>query len=243
MVSVNHRYLKFLIKMACLLCLLLVCTNEAYMQDARKEASRPRDLRIVSEGPDGKGNRVRVVEYKIGNMIVTETIYVPIRNKFDPFLDIPINPDTLLRDSLLIVVDKSNYFVKLMYKKKLVRRYRATFGPEPKRNKTMEGDRCTPEGWYTISRKNPASQYHKFLGISYPNDSATRRFNRLKAQGLIPANARIGGDIGIHGIWKGGDELIELSVGWTDGCIALKNQDIDDLFKLVGVGTRVFIRR
>ena len=47
----------------------------------------------------------------------------------------------------------------------------------------------------------------------------------------------------IHGIWKKGDDLIEKRVGWTDGCIALKNKDIDELFLFVGIGTKVFIRK
>ena len=81
------------------------------------------------------------------------------------------------------------------------------------------------------------------MGLSYPNDSAYARFNKLKAAGKIPATARIGGDVGIHGIWKGGDDMIEMGVGWTDGCVAIKNQDIEELFSMVGVGTKVIIRR
>jgi murein L,D-transpeptidase YafK len=107
----------------------------------------------------------------------------------------------------------------------------------------MEGDRCTPEGWFTIRSKRPSSKYNKFLEISYPNDSALVRFNHLKATGALPETARIGGDIGIHGIWKGGEDMIELCVGWTDGCIALKNSDVDELYSLIGVGTRVYIRK
>ncbi|RYY10010.1 MAG: murein L,D-transpeptidase, partial [Chitinophagaceae bacterium] len=108
---------------------------------------------------------------------------------------------------------------------------------------SMEGDRCTPEGDFTITNLNPKSKYNKFMLLSYPNDSARHRFNRLKSSGLIPASARIGGDIGIHGIWPGGDDMIELGVGWTDGCVALKNKDVEELFRLVGVGTRVSIRK
>ena len=67
----------------------------------------------------------------------------------------------------------------------------------------MEGDRCTPEGTFRISSKNGASKYDKFMGLNYPNDSSIARFNRLKASGQLPASARIGGDVGIHGIWPG----------------------------------------
>ncbi len=65
----------------------------------------------------------------------------------------------------------------------------------------------------------------------------------LKEKGLIPAAATIGSDVGIHGIWKGGDDMIEMGVGWTDGCVAIKNKDIEELYTLVGVGTRVLIRK
>jgi lipoprotein-anchoring transpeptidase ErfK/SrfK len=81
------------------------------------------------------------------------------------------------------------------------------------------------------------------MGLNYPNDSALARFNKLKANGVIPKTARIGGDVGIHGIWPGGDNMIDLGVGWTDGCVALKNKDIEELFTIVGVGTRVYIRK
>jgi murein L,D-transpeptidase YafK len=107
----------------------------------------------------------------------------------------------------------------------------------------MEGDRNTPEGKFTITNKNPASQYNKFMLLSYPNDSSFNRFNKLKAAGKIPSTAQIGGSVGIHGIWKGGDDMIEMGVGWTDGCVALKNKDVEELFSLVGVGTQVLIRR
>lgn len=207
----------------------------------KKEYERPRDLQVLSEEPDGKGNIVRVIQYKQGMMKVTETIIMP--RKQITGLNMAINPDTLLRDSLMVMVNKSKYNVQVYYRKRLIRSYKATFGPQPMQNKCMEGDRCTPEGWFKITNKNGASKFNKFLGISYPNDSATVRFNRLKAQGLVPATARIGGDIGIHGIWQGGDNMIELGVGWTDGCVALKNKDVEELFSIVGVGTRVFISK
>jgi lipoprotein-anchoring transpeptidase ErfK/SrfK len=81
------------------------------------------------------------------------------------------------------------------------------------------------------------------MGLNYPNDSCYRRFNDLKDKGKIPATAKIGGDVGIHGIWQGGDELIDMGVGWTDGCIALKNKDIEELFTFVGVGTPVVVKK
>ena len=110
-------------------------------------------------------------------------------------------------------------------------------------NKQMEGDRNTPEGWFTITRLNPNSKYNKFMELSYPDREHYENFERLKQKGVIPKTARIGGNVGIHGIWKNGDDMIELGVGWTDGCVAIKNCDMDELYKFAGVGTRVFIKK
>ncbi len=156
---------------------------------------------------------------------------------------VPINPDTLNKDSVMLVVNKSAYTVEVYYRRKRIRTYKAVFGPKPLENKIVAGDRCTPEGWFKIQNKNPNSKYNKFMQLNYPNDSSVARFNRLKAQGALPQSARIGGDVGIHGVWKGGDDMIDMGVCWTDGCVALKNKDIEELYTFVGVGTRVYIRK
>jgi len=204
--------------------------------------NQPRNVRIINEEPDGKGNIVRTIQFEEGYMKVTQQIIMPNKRlvTFNPYT---INPDTLIKDSLLIVVDKQRYNLRLYYRHRLIRSYKAVFGPQPMMNKCMEGDRCTPEGLFTIKNKNPNSRYNKFMLISYPNDSAITRFNALKQKGSIPQSARIGGDIGIHGIWKGGDDMIEMGVGWTDGCVALRNKDIEDLYSMVGVGTKVLIKK
>lgn len=206
-----------------------------------QQTERPKDVKVVREYEDGKGNMVRELQYKHGSMLVTETVIFPKPQK--SVLNIAIKPDTLNKDSLLVYVDKSQYMVMVFYKRRLIRKYRATFGPNPKMNKQMEGDRNTPEGWFTITRLNPSSKYNKFMELSYPDATHIEAFNRLKERGVIPKTARIGGNVGIHGIWKNGDNMIELGVGWTDGCVAIRNSDMDELYKLAGTGTRVFIKK
>lgn len=228
------------------LVLVLLASGPGWAQqkEAEKDAygqEIPRNVKVVREYTDKNGNSIREIQFSQGLMRVTQTIIMPRKLSYD--LRPPLRIDTMDRDSIMLLVEKSKYSLKVFYKRQMVRNYKAVFGPRPSENKFMEGDRCTPEGWFTISRKNPNSKYNKFMLISYPNDSARVRFRELKAKGIIPANARIGGDIGIHGIWQGGDDLIEMGVGWTDGCVALKNQDVDELFSLVGVGTRVYIRK
>lgn len=219
---------------------MLLATTVVVAQDA-KPHERPKDVKVVREYEDGKGNIVRELQYKQGSMIVTETVIMPKPQRVSSGM--AIRPDTLNRDSLIIYVDKSRYVVMLFYKRKLIRKYRAVFGPNPTMNKQMEGDRNTPEGWFTITRLNPNSKYNKFMELSYPDREHYENFERLKQRGVIPKTARIGGNVGIHGIWKNGDDMIELGVGWTDGCVALKNSDIDELYTLAGLGTRVFIKK
>lgn len=199
------------------------------------------NFKVLEEYKDGKGNMIRVIQYDKGNMRVTETIIKPIIPTFN--LHKPIKGDTLIKDSVYLMVSKSRYRVEVYYKNRMIRSYAAVFGPRPLENKCMEGDRCTPEGWYKIKMKNPASQYNKFMLLDYPNDTTVKRFSVLKEKGSVPATAKMGGNVGIHGIWKGGDDMIELGVGWTDGCVALKNADVDELYTFVGVGTKVCIKR
>jgi hypothetical protein len=208
-----------------------------------KPISRPTNVTLLEEYDDGKGHLIRKLRYQQNNAWFTETIIRPIAPPPKVDLHRIIKPDTLNKDSLEIVVSKSKYKVDVYYKRQMIRSYIAVFGPKPYQNKCMEGDRCTPEGTFHISMKNPASQYDRFMLLDYPNDSARMRFNALKASGSLPPTAKIGGNVGIHGIWHGGDDMIELGVGWTDGCIALKNKDVEELFKLAGVGTRVTIKR
>ena len=98
--------------------------------------------------------------------------------------------------------------------------------------KTRAGDNATPEGRYRIIRKIPSSQFHKALLINYPNEEDRKRFAQDRTRGALPRDAAIGGDIEIHG--GGRDSL-------TRGCVSMDNEDMDELYRLVGIGTRVTI--
>jgi lipoprotein-anchoring transpeptidase ErfK/SrfK len=217
---------------------LMVMPALLYAEGADK---RPTNVKVLDEYKDGKGNLVRIVQFNEGLMRVTQTIIQPARPSVG--LVVPIRLDTAKRDSISIFISKSNYMLLVKYRGRIIRTYKAVFGPNPLQNKLVEGDRNTPEGEFKIAAKNGTSKYDKFLALNYPNDEALTRFNKLKAAGQLPASARIGGDVGIHGIWPGGDDMIQLGIGWTDGCIALKNKDVEDLFSLVNVGTKVVIRK
>lgn len=202
-------------------------------------AQAPTDMKILEEHRNAAGDIVRTIQYTQGGKRVTETRTI---KQFQPLTQ-PIDPDTLNRDSLFVVVSKSRFVLDVYYRRKKIRSYKVVFGPRPKENKMMKGDRCTPEGKFSVLNKHVSARYEKFIQIDYPNDSSRVRFEQLKKRGAIPANAEIGGDVGIHGIWKGGDEMIDMGVGWTDGCIAMKNKDIEELYRILDVGVKVFIRK
>lgn len=199
----------------------------------------PTDIRVLKEERNANGETVRTIQYMLnGRRVVESSVLRPVAR-----LNVPLKADTLDPQHLLVVITKSRYVLDVFYRRAKVRSYKVVFGPRPMENKMMKGDRRTPEGWYRIDNKHISGQYNRFMHIDYPNDSSMIRFELLKRRGTIPPNAEPGGDVGIHGVWKGGDDMIENGVGWTDGCIALKNKDMDELYSLVPIGTRVLIRR
>jgi murein L,D-transpeptidase YafK len=135
-----------------------------------------------------------------------------------------------------IVIVKSTRTMTLLSGGKVLKTYRVALGTVPAGPKRVEGDHKTPEGLYTIDSKNPRSQFHLALHISYP-DAADRE--RARRQG-----ARPGGTIMIHGLAKPFAYLGSLhrQTDWTDGCIAVTNPEIEEIWSLVPVGTRVEIR-
>ncbi|WP_207534696.1 L,D-transpeptidase family protein [Desertivirga arenae] len=119
---------------------------------------------------------------------------------------------------------------------KLVQTYRVSLGKNPIGDKQYEGDNRTPEGIYKINDKNANSGWHTNLGISYP-DAADSKQARLL--GRSP-----GGDIKIHGLKNGRGFIGKFHrwKDWTQGCIALTDKEVDELFGHVPVGTTIEIK-
>lgn len=126
--------------------------------------------------------------------------------------------------------------MQLLHKNKVVREYKIALGFQPVGKKAQDGDGKTPEGHYTINWRNAKSQFHKSLHISYPNAADKKA---AKAKGVHP-----GGDIFIHGLGNGFGWLGSAHVAkdWTLGCIAVTNQEIDEIWKLVPNGIPIEIR-
>jgi murein L,D-transpeptidase YafK len=142
-----------------------------------------------------------------------------------------------------IVIDKSDYELSVFDDKGWFATYPCVFGNNSLGDKKMEGDRQTPEGVFHILSKRVHDKWDRFMAISYPTKESYEKFNLRKQRGEIPANARIGGSIGIHGTWPHDDYIIDQYKNWTMGCISLKNVDVEEIYAYAQPGTRVTIRK
>ena len=135
-----------------------------------------------------------------------------------------------------IVVYKELHLLQLYVNGRLAESYSVDLGSNVLDRKVAAGDQATPEGRYRIVRRldDGESRYYKALLLDYPNEADRRRLEEHRASGAVSASARSGGLIEIHG--EGGR-----GTNWTDGCVALANDDMDELFRRVKVDTPVTI--
>ncbi|MHB8987550.1 MAG: L,D-transpeptidase family protein [Desulfobulbia bacterium] len=171
-----------------------------------------------------------------------------------PFLDNedidPGLPVTAPLKAPKIVIKKAKKKLFLYSEEKLLRTYPVKLGFNPVGDKVRQGDKRTPEGSYYICMKNPRSKYYLSLGLSYPSIEDAERgleqklitksdrdriIERISKKSIPPWNTPLGGEIFIHG---GGETW-----DWTYGCVALRNKDIEELFKVVALGTEVVIQQ
>ena len=132
-----------------------------------------------------------------------------------------------------IVVKKGERRMYLVSGKTVLKSYDVGLGSQPIGAKAFEGDGRTPEGLYFIDRKNPRSSYHLSVGISYPS---SEDITRAAMMGLRP-----GGDIMIHGRGPEGRKLVEQRRDWTAGCIAVSDEEIEEIFAMLQPGVPIFI--
>ncbi len=134
-----------------------------------------------------------------------------------------------------LVVHKSERRLLAYSGGQLVKTYKISLGGQPIGDKEFEGDKKTPEGMYSINDKNPNSGYHKNLGISYPDKDD---IEHAQQRGMPP-----GGDIKIHGLRNrmGFVGKFHRWYDWTLGCIALTDDEIDELYDAVKIGTPIEI--
>lgn len=156
-------------------------------------------------------------------------------------------PDILVDPA--IIIEKSTRSLVVLSAGTPVKRYRMGLGSAPIGDKGHEGDGRTPEGHFYVCTKNEESRFRRALGLSYPNEenaerglaagSITRREYRQIIDAIAhfrqpPWKTSLGGEIMIHGNGSGSD--------WTAGCIALEDEEIDELFIEIPLGTPVEIK-
>jgi murein L,D-transpeptidase YafK len=135
-----------------------------------------------------------------------------------------------------VVVLKKERTLQLLNEGKVIKTYKVALGGDPVGPKTRQGDHKTPEGVYVLDSRNPHSQFYKSIHISYPNAS-DRAVARQK--GVPP-----GGDVFVHGLPNGYRYVgaAHRLKDWTDGCIAVTDEEIDEIWLAVADGTPIEIR-
>ena len=135
-----------------------------------------------------------------------------------------------------VLVLKKERTLQLLSNSSVIHSYKVALGGDPVGPKTMQGDHKTPEGTYVLDSRNAHSHFYKSLHISYPNaqDRATAR-----QKGVSP-----GGDVFVHGLpngyaWVGASHRLK---DWTDGCIAVTDEEMDQIWLAVADGTPIEIR-
>lgn len=136
----------------------------------------------------------------------------------------------------VIIVNKLEHKLYVYYKGDKIAEFDVEFGKNWLGPKIVRGDNATPEGEYRIVKKKDShdTRYYKAMCINYPNERDSQRLAELKRKGTIAKNCNTGGLIELHG--DGGK-----GVDWTEGCIALRNSEMERLFQMVPEGTPITI--
>ena len=147
------------------------------------------------------------------------------------------NTDAIPKNVIIdkVFVDKSKRILQLLSDNKVIKTYHVALGGNPTGHKQKQGDSRTPVGSYNLDYKNEKSKFYRSIHVSYPN-AADKAF--AKKLGVSP-----GGDIMIHGQKNGFGALdpVTQKLDWTEGCIAVTNDEIDEIMAAVKVGTAIEI--
>ena len=144
----------------------------------------------------------------------------------------PPLPASAIADKVLVL--KGERKLLLIKGNEVLKTYAVSLGGNPVGSKIREGDRKTPEGNYVLDRHNAHSQYHRSIHISYPNAEDVARARKLG----VPT----GGDLFIHGLPNDFEGPSQQLGDWTDGCIAVTNAEIDEIWRVVADGTPIEIK-
>jgi murein L,D-transpeptidase YafK len=134
-----------------------------------------------------------------------------------------------------VLVNKTERKLYLLNDGQVMKEYPISLGLNPVGHKQQQGDKRTPEGTYLLKHRNPQSKYYKSILLSYPNEQDRRR---AEARGVDP-----GGDLAIHGLPTRSEEEAwdYIERDWTDGCIAVTNDEMEEIWNMVDDGTPIEI--
>jgi murein L,D-transpeptidase YafK len=135
-----------------------------------------------------------------------------------------------------VVVLKKQHTLQLLSQGKVIKTYKVALGGDPVGPKTRQGDHKTPEGVYVLNFRNAHSQFYKSMHISYPNEHDQAEARR---RGVSP-----GGDVFVHGLPNGYGAIgaAHRLKDWTDGCIAVTDEEMDEIWGSVSDGTPIEIK-
>lgn len=153
------------------------------------------------------------------------------------------NNDVYSKSAYYVVIDKSDYEMKVYDAEGWLISYPVVFGNNDQGDKLIQGDRKTPEGSFTIISKKVHNKWCRYMGLDFPTAADVEKFNMRKRQGIVPPNAQQGGSIGIHGTWPHEEYAVDQYQNWTEGCISLKNEHLKQFYNTVPVGTRITIQK
>ena len=176
------------------------------------------------------------------------------------FTIIIFTPLSINAEGYQVIVHKNNKELILKKSNEIIKKYHVATGKGGKGTKRKRGDNKTPLGVYRISKLNKSNRFHYFIQLDYPNlidawygfkneiidgNDFKRIAHAYKKREFPPQDTNLGGQIGIHGIGKMTKQKLSIhqEINWTNGCIALTNDDINDLIRYIKIGTTVIIKK
>jgi len=161
-------------------------------------------------------------------------------------------------DDIELLVLRSQHELIVKQNGMTLRTFKVAFGSGGKKAKRREGDHTTPKGKYQINRVRDSDRFHVFIQLNYPNMNDAKRalknhsISRQQYRDILdahnkgklpPQNTALGGAIGLHGIGLETKDKIEIHqvADWTQGCIAMRNNEIEELSRYIDVGTAITI--
>jgi tetratricopeptide (TPR) repeat protein len=210
--------------------MMIFTINNVIIKD-KTIATQQTQIEALRHELQGRGNEIIALQKKI------ETLQQEVKSKENEIFTLKKEGVAILKGPAdKILIEKKERRLTLISKGTVLKTYQISLGGNPDGPKERQGDNKTPEGTYVIDSRNKNSRYHRSLHISYPNEKDKKR---ARERGVSP-----GGDIMIHGIKNGFSWVGDLhtEVDWTKGCIAVTDEEIEEIDRVAPNGTIVEIR-